>query len=208
VPDDSNVCGFKEGKKPLKSLRDEEFVIFDVETTGLSPVSGDRIVEIAALRMKNFLPIDKFHSLVNPERPISLGAYWVNGISEEMVADAPTAHRVLPRFLEFSEGACWVGHNVRFDLGFLTEELKRMDCQLEKITAIDTLKMARSLIPCLSSYSLASVASSLRVGYDQEHRAMADVEMTTSVFSRLLSMAEEKKIASLKLLSTLFGVAY
>lgn len=190
----------------MGTLKNEEFVVFDVETTGLSPAYGDRIIEIAALRIKNLKFLDSFHSLINPERPISWGAQRVNGISDEMVAQAPTAKQILPEFLRFIEGACLVGHNLRFDLGFLKHELERMDSSLEKFPSVDTLKMARSFIPYLSSYSLLSVASALEVGYAQKHRAMADVEMTGHVFKKLLTVAEQKKIMDLPALSSLFGV--
>ena len=85
----------------FKSLNDTEFVIFDVETTGLNPKGGDKILEIAALRIKDNRPVAQFSSLVNPKRLVSPAAFAVNGISDEMVKDAPESKKVLPKFLNF-----------------------------------------------------------------------------------------------------------
>src|SRR3990167_4128835 len=89
-----------------KKIDDVDFVVFDVETTGLSPKDGDRIVEIGALRYKNGQAWDSFSSLLNPQRPVSPGAFAVNRISQEMLKDAPAASEVLPKFLEFAGKSC------------------------------------------------------------------------------------------------------
>jgi DNA polymerase III epsilon subunit len=190
----------------MKTLTEETFVIFDVETTGLSPMAGDRIVEIAAMKLEGLRPLEKFHSLVNPQREISWGAYEVNHISQEMVEDAPTAQEVLPSFLKFAEGACLVAHNAKFDLGFLVNELSLAERELSsKTVVLDTLKMARGLMPSLGSYSLASVARALSIDTPQRHRAMADVEMTVEVFMHLIKRAQNNSIDHLGALLRLFS---
>ena len=187
-------------------MKNKEFVIFDVETTGLSPSMGDRIIEIAALRMKNGKAVDQFHSLVDPEREISYEAFLVNGISSEMLIGAPRAAEILPRFLKFTKGACLVGHNIGFDLGFLNHELCLMGLDLDSnISILDTLRMARGLLPAQGSYSLLMVARTLGIAKEQKHRAMSDVRLTYEVFLRLLDFAQEKSINTINTLLRLFG---
>ena len=169
------------------------FVIFDVETTGLFPETGDRIVEIAALKIVDLQIVDKFHSLVDPKREISFGAYEVNGITPEMLKGAPEAKDVLPRLLKFLGPAHLVGHNVRFDLGFLCHELSLLDMKLhEKTMVVDTLKLARRILPSLDRYPLWLVAESLGIEIEQRHRAMADVELTLQVFQKLIERKKSK----------------
>ena len=138
-------------------IDDVDFVIFDVETTGLSPKDGDRIVEIGALRYKNGQALDSFSSLLNPQRPVSPGAFAVNRISQEMLKDAPTAAEVLPKFLEFAGNGCLAGYNVGFDMGFLEAELGLFGQALPEDTAVvDIIQMARRTFPGLSSYGLGN----------------------------------------------------
>ena len=179
----------------MKNFKRTEFVVFDVETTGLSPSWGDRIVEIAALKVRNSKPIERFYSFVDPQREISFGAFAVNGITGEMLKGAPTSREILPRFLEFVGDAALVGHNVRFDLSFLCYELSLLSMGLkDKTVIIDTLKMARHLLPDLGRYPLWFVAQSLGITKGQQHRAMADVELTFNVFRRLIEEMGEKNI--------------
>lgn len=188
-------------------IKSTEFVVFDVETTGLSPQDGDRIIEIAAMKVKDSQVIDKFYSLVNPKRSLPREAMIINQITEDMVIDAPTSAEVLPRLIDFIGGACVAGHNVRFDLGFLCYELSLCSRKLKDETpAIDTLKMAKELLPYLSSYKLAYLARSLGVTVNETHRAMADVEITVKVMLRLIEMAHEKDLCGVLKFFTQFGV--
>lgn len=186
---------------------DAEYVVFDVETTGLSVAEGDRIIELAALRMRNGVLGERIVSLINPGRPLAPGAQDVNGITEEMVLGAPFAAEVLPRMIEFSSHACLVAHNASFDIKFLAYELALGGRKLYDATpVIDTIKMAKAFLPYLSSYRLGSLANSLGVKVGLAHRAEADVEITMTVFQRLLSMAEDHNIHDLKALVSRFGV--
>ncbi|MDD3374250.1 MAG: 3'-5' exonuclease [Candidatus Omnitrophica bacterium] len=181
----------------MQDILDKEFVIFDVETTGLSPVGGDRIVEIAALKVRNLEPVERFHSLINPDRSISPGAFEVNRISESMLIDAPRSHEILPAFLEFLGDAIIVGHNINFDLGFLRNELNLAGLvPAESFNAVDTIRISKRVMPHLKRYPLWFVASSLGVERKQSHRAMADVEMTFEVFYKLVHLAKEQNILS------------
>lgn len=189
------------------NIKDAEFIVFDVETTGLSPVDGDRIVEIAAMKIKDGREVDRFYSLVNPRRFLPVAAMNVNQITEAMVADAPINEHVLPKFIDFIGGAFVAGHNVRFDLGFVCFELAQMGRRLKDETpAVDTLKMAKDLIPYLSSYKLSYLARSLGVRVNETHRAMADVEITVKVMVRLIEMAQDKNLDEVQAFFAQFGV--
>jgi DNA polymerase III epsilon subunit family exonuclease len=184
-----------------------EFVIFDVETTGLSPIDGDRIVEIAAVKVKGSLVVDKFYSLVNPQRSMPSQATLVNNITEDMLITAPVAADILPQMIHFIGGACVAGHNVRFDLNFLCYELSLIGRRLnDRTPAVDTLKMARDLLPYLSNHKLAYLARSLGLVVDKTHRAMADVELTVAVFLRLMEMAGDKDLQKASIFLNQFGV--
>ena len=186
----------------MKDLRKQEFIIFDVETTGLSPRWGDRIIEIAALKVKDLKPVGEFYSFVDPQREISYGAFQVNGITPDMLMGAPTLEEILPRFLKFIGSAALVGHNIKFDLSFLCYELSLMGKWLRpKTVVIDTLKMARGLLPHLGRYPLWFIADSLGITRKQEHRAMADVKLTFEVFLRLIKTMGKKDIEDMGVLS-------
>ena len=188
------------------NIKAAEFIVFDVETTGLSAQDGDRIVEIAAMKIKDQQITDRFYSLINPRRFLPAQAMMINQITEEMVADAPINEEVLPKLIDFIGGACVVGHNVRFDLGFLCYELSLMGRRLHEDTpAIDTLKMAKELLPYLSSYKLSYLARSLGVTVTETHRAMADVQMTFEVFRKLTEVAARQDIHDVGVFSNQIG---
>ncbi len=167
-----------------------EYVIIDVETTGLSPVEGARIVELGAVKFKNGVIVDSLESFVNPERDIPIEAQRVNNITPDMVRDAPTAAEFLPKVIEFAGGACLVGHNIKFDLDFICFQLALAGRRLNvDLPALDTLKMSRYFLPHLKSHKLANVASVLGVKIGETHRALADVEITAHIFNRFLDLA-------------------
>ena len=172
-----------------------EFTIFDTETTGLNSFTGDRIVELAGLRVKGAEKIAQFDALVNPQREISPGAFAVNKITPEMLKSAPGMEKVIPKFLEFIQGSCLCSYNAEFDLGFLNNELKLMGYPaITNFVVLDVLTMAKRLLPGLSRYALWFVAQELKVNTTQKHRAFADVEMTWEVFNKLKLIAQQKGI--------------
>ena len=125
-----------------------QFTIFDVETTGLYPYSGDKICEIAAVRVNSSCKRPKkFSSLVDPGRPISYGAFSVNGITASMLAGKPTIDKVLPKFLKFAEDSVLVAYNAGFDLGFLESAMGEDKEMLKDYLVIDALALARRLFP-------------------------------------------------------------
>ena len=191
----------------MLSVKSTEFVILDVETTGLSSNDGDRIIEVAAMKIKEGKIIAKYHSLVNPKRLIPSEATNINNITNDMVANAPTNDVVLVELMDFIGGASIAGHNVRFDLNFICYELSVMGRRLSEGTpVIDTLKMARDLLPYLSNHKLAYLARSLGVQVTETHRALADVELTVNVFFRLVEIAQEQNLLELNKFFTQFGV--
>ena len=189
------------------NIKDTEFVVFDVETTGLSAIDGDRIIEIAAMKIRGGKVVDKFYSLVNPNRLIPSQATRVNNITDDMVEKSPTASEVLPKMLTFISSSCVAGHNVRFDLGFLAYELALMGRKMNEGTpAIDTLKMARELLPYLSNYRLGYLARSLGVVVSETHRAMSDVDLTAQVLMRMIEMAEDQNLQDVSKFVSQFSV--
>ncbi|MBU0503538.1 MAG: exonuclease domain-containing protein [Candidatus Omnitrophota bacterium] len=178
-------------------LEEIEFVIFDTETTGLDFARGDRIAEIAGIRFKGKEKIAVFHSLVNPQRPVSSGAFAVNQITAEMLKDAPKMDDVLPGFLEFIQGSCLASYNASFDLGFLNQAIKSAGkvSLPEDIAVVDILLMAKRLLPGLNRYALWFVADKLGVRVEQKHRALSDVELTWEVFNRLKEILAQKGAA-------------
>ncbi|MDP2938652.1 MAG: exonuclease domain-containing protein [Candidatus Omnitrophota bacterium] len=190
-----------------KKLNEIEFIIFDLETTGLDPFSGDRIIEIAAKKFKNLQKIDSFYSLINPKRPISEGAYLVNQIPDALLKDAPKSEEVMRNFSDFLKGSCLMGYNVNFDLGFLNNEFSFIKKSIpQDLPIVDVLKIARGLLPELGRYSLLNVSQFLNINNQQKHRAQEDVELTFNVFIMFLEILAEKGIFDFSNFLQLFGV--
>lgn len=190
-----------------KNIEEIEFSIFDTETTGLEPESGDRIVEIAAIRFKGKEKIATYQALVNPRRQISEAAFRVNHITQEMLNDAPDINTVMPEFLRFIKDSCLCSYNASFDLEFLNNELRLMGkSSLEGVAAVDILKMARRLLPGLERYALWFVADNLGIKTQQMHRAFSDVELTLQVFNRFKEMLSEKGVSDFQSFLALFSI--
>ncbi len=180
-----------------------EFTIFDVETTGLYPYSGDKICEIAGLRAdSSFSKVKKFVSLVDPKRPISYGAFSVNGITDEMVAGQPAIDKILPRFLKFAKGSVLVAYNAGFDLGFIEAALGEDRDVLQDYLVIDVLALARKCFPEAGRYNLGLLSRHLGIVSGVEHRAMADTRMTLEVFKKELEVISGEGIKDIE------GIAY
>ena len=188
-------------------IDDVEFTFFDTETTGLEPQSGDRIVEIAAVRLRGKEKVASFQSLVNPHRAISEAAFRVNQITPPMLQDAPSMQEVMPQFLDFIKGSCLCSYNAAFDLEFLDYELGLMGKgPLEGLVVVDVLKMSRRLIPGLERYSLSFVTEKLGIKFEQKHRALSDVELTMRLFDKFRAMLKEKGIIDFVNFTSLFGI--
>ena len=183
-----------------------EITIFDTETTGLKPEEGDRIVELAALRVRAQKRIATFDALINPAREISPGAFAVNKITPQMLKDAPAIDVVMPRFLDFIKDSYLCSYNAEFDLNFLNNELKLIGLPaVNNFIVFDILTMARVLLPGLSRYALWFVSQELKIKSTQQHRALSDVEMSWEVFTKLKIICQEKGILDLDNFSNLFA---
>ena len=174
---------------------EEAFVVFDIETTGFSPVSN-RIIEIGAVRVKKGSIVDRFSVFVNPQVPIPFKIEQLTGINDGMVVDAETIEEVLPKFLEFSEGAVMVAHNAGFDMSFIIENCKRQGIERE-FTYVDTVGMARMLLPGLNRFKLDTVAKALNIPLLNHHRAVDDAACTAEIFVKFIAMCRERDIENL-----------
>ena len=135
-----------------------DYVVFDLETTGISPKT-DEVVEISAVKVEHGKVTDEFSTLVNPKRRIPYGASRVNGITDDMVAEAPFFEQVLEEFLEFIKGFVLVGHNIaRFDMNFLYRDVEKYFERSLANDYIDTLQMARRELPNLEHHRLTDLA--------------------------------------------------
>jgi len=162
------------------------YIIFDTETTGLSPQLGDRIVEIAAVRVMNGEVIDQFHSLINPGRPISPEAAKINGITQEMLVDAPLAAVVVPDFLKFVGSDILVAHNAEFDMAFLKREMELLGMDPSRLpNHMCTLEMARQNFPELQRHNLDVLIQHFGIRIENRHRALDDVLATVQVFLQM-----------------------
>ena len=189
-------------------IKDIEITVFDTETTGLEPETGDRVVEIAAIKLKAAKPIAEFQALVNPGREISAAAFNVNKITPEMLATAPQIQQIMPDFLKFIQGSCICSYNAGFDLRFMNNELKILGlAALDDFVVVDILKMARRLMPGLERYALWFVAEKLGIKTKQEHRAMSDVGMTVDILGRFMLMLEQKGITDYHNFCGLFSLS-
>lgn len=167
-------------------LSEAPFVVFDLETTGTSAKEGG-ITEFGAVKIHKGEVVGEFSTLVNPGVPISPFVIRLTGITDKMVSGAPTVSEVLPRFEEFVEGAVLVAHNSPFDCSFVTAA--RGGKKLPN-PVLDTLKLARILIPGLPRYRLSSLAAHLGIREMPNHRALSDASATAGIFVQLLAMLD------------------
>ena len=168
------------------------FVVFDIETTGFSPLTC-KIIEIGAVRVENGQITDRFSTFVNPKVPIPFRIEQLTSISDSMVMDAPTVEQVLPEFLEFCKGAVMVAHNADFDMGFIMENCDQLGIPHD-FTYVDTVGMARFLLPALNRFKLDTVAKAVGVPLQHHHRAVDDAECTAFIFTKFVEMLAERDI--------------
>ncbi|WP_053943317.1 PolC-type DNA polymerase III [Kallipyga gabonensis] len=172
----------------------EDFTVFDLETTGFSPFQ-EAIIEIGAVRIKEGVKVGEFSAFVNPNRLIPDRITELTSITDAMVRTADSIEKVLPAFLEFSEGSTYVGHNVDFDIGFIRENAFRLGLRFQPLS-LDTLGMARALHPDLKNHKLDTVCKELNVPSFHHHRAIDDAQATADAF---LAMWEEVKSRGISL---------
>ncbi|NLF48646.1 MAG: PolC-type DNA polymerase III [Acholeplasmataceae bacterium] len=172
-------------------LGDATFVVFDIETTGLS-VLYDSLIEIAGVKVKNGAILGEFHSLINPEKPISAFTESLTHITNAMVKDQPKADQVLADFYAFSKDAILVAHNADFDLGHLYQNYKNLGFFYQEQPSIDTLVLAKVLFPNRQRYSLDHLSRFLKVPLNEHHRALQDAKATTEIFLHMLKRLKKE----------------
>ena len=175
-------------------LREMDYTVVDVETTGSSPSRGDRITEIAAVQVSGGEIVDEFSSLVNPGRTIPPWISDLTGITEEMVRDAPPFGEVAGLVRERLEGRVFVAHNVPFDWRFVSEEMRRAASLSPEGPRLCTLRMSRRALPQLPSKGLDAVAHYYDIEIDGRHRAGGDALATATLLLRLLEEADRRGI--------------
>ena len=171
---------------PKNLTLDQDYVVFDLETTGFSPVKN-HIIEIGAVKIQNGKITDRFSTFVNPREPIPYKIQQLTSIRDEDVLDAPVIEDVLPQFLEFCKGCVMVAHNASFDMSFITENCKRLNLTHEE-TVVDTVGVARILLPGQAKHTLDACAKTLGISLENHHRAVDDAEATAEIFEKFLPM--------------------
>ena len=180
---------------------DEKYVVFDIETTGFSPVTN-RIIEIGAVKVENGEITERFSTFVNPQVPIPFHIEKLTSINDSMVMDADPIEVVLPRFLEFVGDAILVAHNANFDVSFIKENAKRQGIPVD-FTYVDTVGIARALLTGQSKYTLDAVAKTLGISLENHHRAVDDAECTAEIFVKFIEMLKKDNILDLASLNEL-----
>ncbi|CDF57947.1 PolC-type DNA polymerase III [Thermobrachium celere] len=175
---------------PKDVLLEDEFVVFDIETTGFNPQT-EEIIEIGAVKIKNYQIVDRFSVLINPQKEISLEIEKLTGITNEMVSDKQTIEEVLPAFIDFIGEAVLVAHNAKFDTGFIREKCKKLNLPFS-FSIVDTLPLARWLLPDLKKHKLNIIAEHLGISLENHHRAVDDAEATAHIFLKFLDMLKER----------------
>lgn len=179
------------------------FIVVDFETTGTQPKNGDSIIQIGAVIIEDGQIIDQFSTLVNPMQPIPPFISALTGITDEMVENAPTLEEVLPEFLRLLNGRTFVAHNVFFDLQFLQEALLSQGYYPFDGDLIDTVELARFLLPMQESYRLVELADEFNIQHDNPHQADSDALATALLFLKLLEMLRELPLVTIQRLQML-----
>lgn len=181
----------------------QEFVVFDIETTGFSNVN-DKITEIGAVKIKDFEVVERFSRLVNPEKDISYRIQELTGITNEMVQNEPTIETVLPEFMEFVKDSVLVAHNADFDTGFIKQKCSEQNIVYDR-KKVDTLMLARILLPQLKRHRLDRVAKEVGVQLKNHHRAVDDAEATAHIFIKFLEMLKKRGAETLSDVNSVLG---
>ncbi len=201
VVDDSQKIVYGSANSSLK----DSFVVFDLETTGLS---ADKcyITEIGAIKVVNGEVYDSFSTFVHPPVSIPQKIVELTGITDAMVADAPEEEEAVRKFMEFCEGSVLVAHNANFDTGFIRASLARMGEDFTH-SYIDTVELSRKLLTELKSFKLNIIAKHLKIKLENHHRAVDDAMATAHIFIHLLGMLDKRGVKTVDEINGAFGDA-
>ncbi|ERT43368.1 PolC-type DNA polymerase III [Fusobacterium nucleatum] len=188
-----------------KKIDDEEFVVFDIETTGLNSHTNE-IIEIGAVKIKAGRIVDRYSQLINPGRPIPYHITEITSITDEQVANEPKIDEVIGKFVDFIGDAVLVAHNAPFDMGFIKRDIKKCLNIDYQCSVIDTLQMARDLFPDLKKYGLGDLNKTLGLALEKHHRAVDDSQATANMFIIFLDKYKEKGLEYMKDINVGFEV--
>ena len=173
-----------------------EYIVFDIETTGLSQ-KKNKIIEIGAVKVKDGEEIDRFSEFINPEEPIPYSIEQLTSITDEMVMHAPTVDVILPKFLEFCGDDIVVAHNAAFDTGFIKKNARDLGMKFDN-TIMDTMTLSHVLLPELGKFTLDRVCKALNVKNEHHHRAVDDANATAKIFVKLYEMLVERGVKTVE----------
>ncbi len=179
-------------KDPNSEDLNQTFVVFDIETTGLS-FKHDMITEIGAVKVRGGEIIDSYSALVNPGRPIPAKIVELTGITDDMVIGAPSIEQELPKFLEFVGDSAVAAHNANFDVSFIKEQAERIGRTFSPVV-VDTLTLARLLLKDMKRHRLNQVAKRLKIKLENHHRAVDDAMATAKILVHFISMLKDMEI--------------
>ena len=192
VVDDLTDIAVNAGDQTL----DDTYIVFDIETTGFSSIQ-DAIIEIGAVKVTGGKIVDRFSTFVNPKRPIPFEITNLTSITDEMVMDSPTIDVILPQFLSFVGDGVLVAHNAGFDVGFIEQNCRALGLS-DEFAFLDTVALARVLLPTLSKYKLNIVAKALNISLENHHRAVDDAGATAEIFIKFAEMLKKDQVMTLK----------
>ncbi len=181
----------------------DRFVVVDLETTGNMPDKGDRIIQISAVIIENRKLVDQFTSFVNPEIRIPPFIEELTGINDEMVAKAPLFIDIAPKIVKMLTNATFVAHNVEFDLYFLQQALRQANCSPLQLRKIDTVELAKIMLPTADSYKLTDLSEGFELIHDRPHQADSDALATAHLFLHFLTKMEKLPLVTLEKLNEL-----
>ena len=187
APDKTPCVSFPRGQDI-----DTVYCVLDLETTGLA-FRTEKITEVGIMKIQNGEVLDEFSCFVNPEKPIPPEVVEVTNITDDMVKDAETIDKVMPKIIEFVGDSVLVAHNADFDIGFLKYNAQQLGLKLDN-TYLDTLRLAKDLFPDYKKYKLGKIAENLGIKVEVAHRALDDVDTTVKVFNVMLDMLKKKGV--------------
>ena len=171
----------------------DDYVLVDIETTGLSPRT-DEIIEIGAIKVKENKIIDKYDSLIRIDRPLNPFITNLTGITNEMLQKGKDSMQVLEEFMDFTGQNIIIGHNVNFDINFIYDKCEIYLDSYFKNDFIDTMRIAKKIMPNCRNYKLGTLAEMFNVDYKNAHRGLKDVEITYEVYNKLKEYAKGDKL--------------
>ena len=174
----------------------DEYIVFDIETTGLSKLQN-RIIEIGAVKIKDEKIIDVFHTFIDPETHLSSKIKELTGITDDMLVGKPLEEEVIPQFLDFCGRSVLVAHNANFDVGFIRNAADRLLGRELHNTVLDTVELSRLLLPNIKNHKLNTVAEHFEIKLENHHRADNDAQATAEILLKCFEMLKEKNISDL-----------